>query len=94
VLDREAPEALVETLLVIDATTGQNAIIQARAFHEATHVTGLAITKLDGNAKGGVAVAVARETGLPLCLAGLGEGADDLQDFDSQLFLDALLPQD
>ncbi len=94
VLDREAPEALVETLLVIDATTGQNAIIQARAFHEATHVTGLAITKLDGNAKGGVAVAVARETGLPVCLAGLGEGADDLQDFDSQLFLDALLPQD
>ncbi len=93
VIDREAEEARVETILVIDATTGQNAIIQARAFHEATQVTGLAITKLDGNAKGGVAVAVARETGLPLCLAGLGEGVDDLQDFDRQLFLKALLPE-
>ena len=93
VIDREAPEAFVETILVIDATTGQNAIVQARAFHEATHVTGIAITKLDGNAKGGVAVAVAHETGLPLCLAGLGEGPDDLQDFDKTLFLDALLPE-
>ncbi|NLA96292.1 MAG: signal recognition particle-docking protein FtsY [Clostridiaceae bacterium] len=92
VIDREAPEALLETILVIDATTGQNAIIQARAFHEATQVSALAITKLDGSAKGGVAIAVARETGLPLCLAGLGEGADDLQDFDCMLFLEALLP--
>lgn len=93
VIQREAPEARVETLLVIDATTGQNAIIQARAFHEATSVTGLVITKLDGNAKGGVAIAVARETGLPIALAGLGEGADDLQDFDRELFLRALLPE-
>ncbi len=93
VIDREAPEALVETLLVIDATTGQNALVQARAFHEAIQVTGIAITKLDGSAKGGVAVAVARETGLPLCLAGLGEGAGDLQDFDRELFLKALLPE-
>ncbi len=93
VIEREAPDANVETILVIDATTGQNAIVQARAFHEATHVTGIAITKLDGNAKGGVAVAVAHETGLPLALAGLGEGPDDLQDFDKALFLEALLPE-
>lgn len=92
VIDREAPEAVLETILVIDATTGQNAIVQARAFHEATEVTALAITKLDGSAKGGVAIAVARESGLPLSLAGLGEGADDLQDFDRSLFLEALLP--
>jgi fused signal recognition particle receptor len=93
VIDREAPDAVLETILVIDATTGQNAIVQARAFHEATQVTGLAVTKLDGSAKGGVAIAVARETGLPLCLAGLGEGVGDLQDFDRSLFLEALLPQ-
>lgn len=93
IIDREAPDAHVETLLVIDATTGQNAILQARAFHEVTSVTGLVITKLDGNAKGGVAIAVARETGLPLSLAGLGEDADDLQDFDRDLFLKALLPE-
>ncbi len=93
VIEREAADAKVETLLVIDATTGQNGIIQARAFNEATSVTGLAITKLDGNAKGGVAIAVARETVLPIALAGLGEGADDLQDFDRELFLKALLPE-
>ncbi|NLB51149.1 MAG: signal recognition particle-docking protein FtsY [Clostridiaceae bacterium] len=92
VIDREASDALVETILVLDATTGQNAIVQARAFHEAIEVTGLAITKLDGNAKGGVAIAVSRETGLPLCLAGLGEDAQDLQDFSRSMFLDALLP--
>lgn len=92
VIDREASDALVETILVLDATTGQNAIVQARAFHEAIEVTGLAITKLDGNAKGGVAIAVSRETGLPLCLAGLGEGAEDLQDFSRSMFLEALLP--
>lgn len=92
VIDREAPGAALETILVIDATTGQNAIVQARAFHEAVEVTALAVTKLDGSAKGGVAVAVARESGLPLSLAGLGEGPDDLQDFDRELFLEALLP--
>ena len=92
VIQREAPDAKVETLLVLDATTGQNAVIQARAFHEAIEVSGLVISKLDGNAKGGVAVAVAKETGLPLVLAGLGEQADDLQDFDKKLFIEALLP--
>ncbi len=92
VIQREAPDAKVETLLVLDATTGQNAVIQARAFHEAIEVSGRVISKLDGNAKGGVAVAVAKETGLPLVLAGLGEQADDLQDFDKKLFIEALLP--
>ena len=93
VIDREAPDAILETLLVIDATTGQNGIIQVRAFNDSVALTGIVITKLDGNAKGGVAIAVARETGLPLVLAGLGEGADDLQDFDRDLFLKAILPE-
>ena len=93
VIDREAPDAKLETLLVIDATTGQNGIIQARAFNDSVALTGIVITKLDGNAKGGVAIAVARETGLPLVLAGLGEDADDLQDFDRELFLKAILPE-
>ncbi len=93
VIGREAPDAVLETLLVIDATTGQNAITQARAFHESTPLTGLVITKLDGSAKGGVAIAVARETGLPICLAGFGEQVDDLQDFDADLFVKALLPE-
>ncbi len=92
IISREMPEARCETLLVIDATTGQNAVMQARAFHEVTEVTGLIVTKLDGNAKGGVAVAVTQETGLPLYLAGLGEKADDLQDFDPSLFVESLLP--
>ena len=94
VIKREAPDAKVETLLVLDATTGQNAIIQARSFNEAIEVSGLVISKLDGNAKGGVAVVVANETGLPLVLAGLGEQVDDLQDFDKNLFVDALLPSE
>ncbi|MDD2426766.1 MAG: signal recognition particle-docking protein FtsY [Eubacteriales bacterium] len=92
VIQREAADAKVETLLVLDATTGQNAIVQARSYNEAIEVSGLVISKLDGNAKGGVAIAVSRETGLPLALAGLGEQVDDLQDFDKQLFVDALLP--
>lgn len=92
IISREAPDANLETLLVIDATTGQNAIIQAQAFSEATDVTGLIMTKLDGNAKGGVALAVVKETGLPIRLAGLGEQIDDLQDFDKEVFVDSLLP--
>lgn len=93
IVSREAPDSRCETLLVIDATTGQNAVMQAKAFQEATEVTGLIITKLDGNAKGGVAVAVAQETGTPIYLAGLGEKVDDLQDFDPQAFVDSLLPE-
>jgi fused signal recognition particle receptor len=92
IIEREAPEATCETLLVIDATTGQNAVQQAKVFREVAAVTGLAITKLDGNAKGGVAVAVAHQTRTPIMLAGLGEGLDDLTDFEPQAFVDALLP--
>ena len=93
IIQREAPEANTETLLVIDATTGQNAVQQAKVFREVADVTGLVITKLDGNAKGGVAVAVAFETKTPIVLAGLGEGLDDLMDFDPEAFVQALLPE-
>jgi fused signal recognition particle receptor len=93
VIAREAPEARCDTLLVIDATTGQNAVQQARVFREVAEVTGLVITKLDGHAKGGVAVAVAHQTGTPILFAGLGEGLSDLIDFDPQSFVAALLPE-
>ena len=94
VIEREAPQSHCESLLVIDATTGQNAVQQAKVFHETTEITGLVITKLDGNAKGGVAVAVAHQTQTPICLAGLGEGIDDLSDFDPQAFVNALIPDE
>jgi fused signal recognition particle receptor len=94
IIQREAPDAQTETMLVIDATTGQNAVQQAKVFRDVADVTGLAITKLDGNAKGGVAVAVAYETKTPIVLAGLGEGLDDLMDFDPEAFVQALLPED
>ncbi|WP_419841788.1 signal recognition particle-docking protein FtsY [Candidatus Poriferisodalis sp.] len=90
VADR-APGAVVETLLVIDATTGQNGLSQARAFAEATDVTGVALTKLDGSAKGGIVFAIEAELGLPVKLVGLGEGADDLVDFDPDRYIEALL---
>jgi fused signal recognition particle receptor len=93
IIQREAPDARCETLLVLDATTGQNAVTQAKVFREVAEVTGLVITKLDGNAKGGVAVAVAQETGTQIMLAGLGEGLDDLIDFDPVSFVRALLPE-
>lgn len=92
IIQREAPDARVETLLVIDATTGQNAVTQAKVFTEVADVTSLAITKLDGNAKGGVALAVAYETHTPISLAGLGEKVEDLMDFDPEAFIDSLLP--
>ncbi len=92
IIQREAPDARVETLLVIDATTGQNAVTQAKVFTEVAEVTSLAITKLDGNAKGGVALAVAYETHTPISLAGLGEKIEDLMDFDPTAFVDSLLP--
>ncbi len=94
IINRQAPDAICETLLVIDATSGQNAVQQALVFREAAAVTGLAITKLDGNAKGGVAVAVAHQVPTPLMLAGLGEGVEDLADFAPQLFIDSLLPEE
>lgn len=80
-----------EVLLVLDATTGQNGMTQARVFREAVDVTGIVLTKLDGSAKGGIVVAVQRELGVPVKLVGLGEGADDLAPFDPEAFVDALL---
>lgn len=82
-----------ETLLVLDATTGSNALVQAREFHQALGVTGLVVTKLDGTAKGGIVVAIARELKLPVKFVGLGEQLDDLQPFDPQQFADALFAE-
>ena len=84
------PGVVTEVLLVIDATTGQNGLIQARQFAEAVGVTGVVITKLDGTAKGGIALAIRSELGIPIKLVGLGEGAEDLVDFDAEEFVDAL----
>ena len=89
VVEKQAP--VTEVLLVLDATTGQNGMIQARVFSEAVDVTGIVLTKLDGSAKGGIVVAVQRELGVPVKLVGLGEGADDLAPFDAGAFVDALL---
>ena len=93
VADRD-PGNVTEVLLVLDATTGQNALVQARQFTEAVEVTGIVLTKLDGTAKGGIVIAVQRELGLPVKLVGLGEGPDDLVDFDPDEFVDALLAGD
>ena len=84
VIERRLPGAPHETLLVVDATTGQNGLQQARLFGEAVDVTGVALTKLDGSAKGGVALAIAHELGLPVKLVGVGEGLDDLRPFDAR----------
>jgi fused signal recognition particle receptor len=91
VLVREMPGAPHEVLLTLDATVGQNALAQARQFHEAVGVTGIALTKLDGTARGGIVVAIADELKLPVRLIGVGEGVDDLQDFHAQEFVDALV---
>jgi fused signal recognition particle receptor len=93
VADRD-PGNVTEVLLVLDATTGQNALAQARQFTEAVEVTGIVLTKLDGTAKGGIVIAVQRDLGLPVKLVGLGEGPDDLVDFDPDEFVDALLAGD
>ncbi|ROR92164.1 signal recognition particle-docking protein FtsY [Nocardioides aurantiacus] len=87
----EKQAAVTEVLLVLDATTGQNGLVQARVFREAVDVTGIVLTKLDGSAKGGIVVAVQRELGVPVKLVGVGEGADDLAPFDPATFVDALL---
>jgi fused signal recognition particle receptor len=91
VIERQAPVG--EVLLVLDATIGQNGLIQARIFAEVVDVTGIVLTKLDGSAKGGIVVQVQRELGVPVKLVGLGEGADDLAPFDAEVFVDALLEQ-
>ena len=93
VIAQELPGAPHEVLLVLDATVGQNALAQARQFHEAVGVTGLALAKLDGTARGGIVVAIAEELKLPLRLIGVGEGADDLQDFNAEAFVAALFGQ-
>lgn len=90
IIDREYPEACRETLIVLDATTGQNALEQARQFKEVTDITGIVITKLDGTAKGGIAVAIQAELGIPVKYIGVGEKIEDLQKFDSGSFVDAL----
>jgi fused signal recognition particle receptor len=88
------PGAVREVLLVIDATTGQNGLVQAKQFAEAVGVTGVVLTKLDGTAKGGIAVAIASELGIPIKLVGLGEGPGDLVEFDAGEFVDALMSPD
>lgn len=92
IIGREAPHANVYSLLVLDATTGQNAVKQAEAFAEVADINGIVLAKLDGNAKGGVALAVTEATDAPVVLAGLGEGIDDLEDFDADLFVRSLIP--
>ena len=91
IIDRECPGASRETLLVLDATTGQNGLIQARTFKETAGLTGIVLTKLDGTAKGGIAVAIARELGVPVKYAGVGEGIDDLKPFDARSYVEAII---
>ena len=90
IIDREYPEAFRETLIVLDGTTGQNALVQARQFKEAADITGIIITKLDGTAKGGIAIAIESELGVPVKFIGVGEKIEDLQKFDADSFVDAL----
>ena len=91
VIEREAPDASRETLLVLDATTGQNGLIQAKQFMESAGLTGVVLTKLDGTAKGGIVIAIARELGVPVKFVGVGEGVDDLMPFEAENFVEALL---
>jgi fused signal recognition particle receptor len=93
VIGQELPGAPHEVLLVLDATVGQNALVQARQFHEAVGVTGIVLTKLDGTARGGIVVAIAEELNLPVRLIGVGEGIEDLQDFNPEAFVAALFGQ-
>jgi fused signal recognition particle receptor len=91
VIAREVPGAPHETLLVIDAVTGQNGLVQARAFMEQLDITGVILTKLDGTARGGIVLAIAGELGLPIRYVGVGEGVEDLREFDPKEFVGALL---
>lgn len=93
VIGQELPGAPHEVLLVLDATVGQNALVQARQFHEAVGVTGIVLTKLDGTARGGIVVAIAEELNIPVRLIGVGEGIEDLQDFNPEAFVAALFGQ-
>ena len=91
IIDRETPDAARETLLVLDATTGQNGLQQAKVFRETAGLTGIILTKLDGTAKGGICVAIAQELGVPVKYVGLGEGIDDLQPFNAEEYVKALI---
>ncbi len=93
VLDRELPNASRETLLVLDATTGQNGLIQAKQFMDIAPITGIVLTKLDGSAKGGIVVAIARTLQIPVKYIGVGEGIDDLMPFEARAFVEAFLPE-
>ncbi|MCL0040091.1 signal recognition particle-docking protein FtsY [Thermodesulfovibrionales bacterium] len=90
VIEKSIPDAPQEVLLVIDATTGQNALMQAQAFNEAVDITGIALTKLDGTAKGGIIFAIKKKFDIPVRLIGIGEGVDDLKDFNPGDFIEAL----
>lgn len=91
IIDREVPDAAKETLLVLDATTGQNGLIQAKQFKETAGLTGIVLTKLDGTAKGGIVVAIAQELGVPVKYIGVGEGMDDLREFDADEYVKELV---
>ena len=91
IIDRECPESSCETLLVLDATTGQNGLIQARTFKETAGLTGIILTKLDGTAKGGIVVAIAQELKVPVKFVGVGEGIDDLKPFDAKEFVQDMI---
>ena len=91
IIDRECPDCSRETLLVLDATTGQNGLIQARTFKETAGLTGIVLTKLDGTAKGGIVIAIARELGVPVKFAGVGEGIEDLRPFDARAYVEAII---
>ena len=93
IIAREAPDSVVKSMLIIDATTGQNGVLQAQSFAEVVDLDYLGVTKLDGSAKGGVIIAVAYNCKVPVVLAGLGEGIEDLVDFDPQIFVDSLVEQ-
>ena len=90
IIDREYPDVYRETMIVLDGTTGQNALVQAKQFKEAADITGIILTKLDGTAKGGIAIAIQSELGVPVKYIGIGEKIEDLQKFDSNSFVDAL----
>ena len=93
VIARELPNAAKETLLVLDATTGQNAVFQAKEFKEASKITGLVLTKLDGTAKGGIIISIKKELGIPVKFIGVGEQIDDMKPFDSKEFAGALFEE-
>ena len=90
IIDRELPDACRENLLVLDATTGQNAVMQAKEFSKAANITGITLNKLDGTAKGGIVISIKQELGIPVKFIGVGEKIDDMQEFDAKEFIDAL----